>query len=141
MTEQFKGVTEQCKGDGSIQKLVANKWKTVGIGQLILIKNKHNPTQVLLKLIRKKRNEIHMFQCKPKIKTNGKSLILKGTDTKKKQEFVLAIRFNQDQTMQQFQTILDKLYRRNQSIGAPSRHARQPSKPPKELRAELSQVI
>lgn len=133
-------MTEQCKGDGSIQKLVANKWKTVGIGQLFLLKNKHNPTQVLIKLIRKKRNEVHMFQCKPKVKQNGKSLIIKGTDTKKKQEFVLAIRFNQDYTMQQFQTTLDKLYRRNQTISAPSRHKRQASKPPKELRIELSQV-
>lgn len=106
-----RSVTEQCMSEGSIQKLVINKWKTVGIGQLILFTNPYNPTHVLIKLIRKKRNKVHIFQCKPKTKTNSKALIIKGTDTKTNQEYVLAIKFTQDNGMQQFQTCLDKSYR------------------------------
>eukprot|EP00485_Elphidium_margaritaceum_P004083 CAMPEP_0202689252 /NCGR_PEP_ID=MMETSP1385-20130828/4554_1 /ASSEMBLY_ACC=CAM_ASM_000861 /TAXON_ID=933848 /ORGANISM="Elphidium margaritaceum" /LENGTH=654 /DNA_ID=CAMNT_0049344363 /DNA_START=23 /DNA_END=1987 /DNA_ORIENTATION=- len=88
-------MTEECKADGSIQKLVVNQWKTVGIGHLCLLSNTHNPTGFLLKLLRNKRNEIHIFQCKSKAKVNGPSLIMRGTDTKNKQEYILALRFKE----------------------------------------------
>ena len=129
---------EKCKSEGSIQKLVANKWKTVGIGHLSLFNNRYNPTKVLIKLLRTKRNEIHIFQCNPKNKTHGKSLIIKGTETKKNQEFILAIRFKQDTAMQQFQTYLDNLYRRNKSVSIAIKPSPAPSQ---ELWLKLIQVL
>eukprot|EP01083_Nonionella_stella_P218477 783434_1 len=132
-------MTEQCKGEGSVQKLVTNKWKTVGIGQLILLKNKHNPSHILLKFIRKKKNQIYMFQCKPKVKTNGKSLILKGTDTKKKKDLVLALRFDEADIMNKFHNIMNELYKKTQSSSFKSRHKRTDSTPPTMIKEQLAQ--
>eukprot|EP01083_Nonionella_stella_P214643 773237_1 len=81
---------------GSIQKLVDNytQWKTVGIGKLEVIQNKYNPTKPLLKLVRKKKKTIHIFQCKPKNKAQGKSIILKAAHTITNTWIILAVRFN-----------------------------------------------
>eukprot|EP01083_Nonionella_stella_P176002 614620_1 len=132
-------MTEQCKANGCIQKLVHHDWKTIGVGQLSLIKNTYNPSLILLKLQRKKRNKIHIFQCKPKAKTSGKALILKGTDTKKNQESVLAVRFDLISAMNEFHTVFDQLYRQNKR---PSRVPdKRPSMPPQDLKRQLSQYV
>ena len=134
-------MAEQCKAAGSIQKLESNKWRTVGIGTLSLLKNHHNPTHILLKLVRKKNGEVYMFQCKPKVKTTESSLICKGTDTRKKREYVLAIRFKEDDKMEEFEDVLNDLYRQNLKQKPNKHHRRNTSLPPKQLRIELSQVI
>eukprot|EP01084_Bolivina_argentea_P115007 204622_1 len=129
-------MSEKAKAEGSILKLVANKWKTVGVGELVLIYNKHNPTEVLLKVIRKEKNDSIMFQCPPKAKPNGKSLILKGISTKKNKEFVLAVRFAQNDGMIKFKKELEKVQRWTQKITKMQK--KRTSKPPKELRQELA---
>eukprot|EP00484_Ammonia_sp_Unknown_P018104 CAMPEP_0197028260 /NCGR_PEP_ID=MMETSP1384-20130603/7984_1 /TAXON_ID=29189 /ORGANISM="Ammonia sp." /LENGTH=649 /DNA_ID=CAMNT_0042457231 /DNA_START=84 /DNA_END=2033 /DNA_ORIENTATION=+ len=131
-------MTELCKADGSIQKLVANQWKTVGIGQVIIIRNNHNPSYFLLKLLRNKRNEVYVFQCKPKAKASGKSLIMKGIDTKTKKEYVLAVRFDQLNSLEKFKTIIARQLVRIQNNSI-SNNKKRTSMPPKELQEQLSQ--
>eukprot|EP01083_Nonionella_stella_P092841 260053_1 len=43
-------------------------WKTVGCGQISLLRNKFNPSHILVKLERSKKIKIHIFQCRPKVK-------------------------------------------------------------------------
>eukprot|EP01084_Bolivina_argentea_P113268 201916_1 len=112
-------MTQLCETKGSILKLVNNKWKVFKKGQLILLYNKYHDTQpVLIKLIAKNTNNIHIFQSKPKTKLKNKSLILKAIYTKINQEFIIAIRFNSNQALL-FQSKIQNIARHIQNCSEP----------------------
>ena len=102
---------------GSIQKLVSNKWKTVGIGKMELIENQYNPKRLLVKLTRRKNEKVYMFQCKPKHKIHQNvAIIIRGTDTINGNRHVLALRFNQQNVMNAWQQKLIQQIEDNKAL-------------------------
>ena len=135
-------MAEQLSFQGSIQKLVGQSWKTVGIGQISILHHDHNPSHILLKLVRNKNGDTHVFQCKPKCKQQGaQSIIIKGTDTKKNDDWMLAVRAKAEKgndtktSTAQFLRTIQTISRRSKAS-----HKKNPSVPPDTIKYQLCKV-
>merc|ERR1712242_639310 len=96
---------------------MGNKWKTVGIGKLELIHNEYNPKKILIKLTRRKNDKVYMFQCKPKHKIHQNvAIIIRGTSTICGTRYILALRFNQQNVMNEWQRMLAQQIEENKAL-------------------------
>ena len=72
-------VTEIFGEHGSLYSLSNGAWAKLGIGDVSLTFNPHNPRELILKLAVHKGDTVHIFQIKPKLKEKGPlSWVLKG---------------------------------------------------------------
>merc|ERR1712228_275053 len=82
-----------------------------------LIENQYNPKRILIKLTRRKREKVYMFQCKPKHKIHQNvAIIIRGTDTINGNRYVLALRFNQQNVMNEWQQRLSQRIKENKEL-------------------------
>lgn len=135
---------------GSIQKLVGKSWKTVGIGQISILESA-NSSHISLKIVRNRNGDTHIFQCKPKAKRQGtSSMIIKGTDTEKNKDWMLAVRAgakeNGKSVIAQFEKTIKIVANgtrngtRNGTPNGSPKHRKVPSVPPDSIKSQLTKV-